>query len=83
MCPYENITGIVLAHIGYMLTQDDDSFDVPKIWILLDTCSTCNVANNPNLVTNIRDCNKDEKLTAYTNGGAQSYNKLATLKILL
>ena len=82
MCPHVNRSGIISAHVGYMLTQDDGLFNIPKIWILLDTCSTCDVANNPDIVSNIRDCDIDEKLTAYTNRGAQSYNKSATLKIL-
>ena len=82
MCPYVNRTAIISAHVGYLLTQDDGLFDIPKTWVLVDTCSMCDVANNPDIVSNIRDCTADEKLTAYTNGGAQSYDKLATVNIL-
>ena len=52
---------------------------IPDSWVLLDTCSTCNVIKNPALVRNIRDCAEDERLTAYTNGGAQIYSKLVEL----
>ena len=39
----------------------------------MDTCSTVSVINNGNLVTNVRDCNPEEFLTAITNGGLQYY----------
>lgn len=81
MCPYATRTGVVAAHVGYMLAQGG-YFNIPKSWLLLDTCSTCNVSNNPTLVSNIRTCMPDEMLTAYTNGGAQYYNKLADLRVL-
>ena len=81
MCPYATRTGVVAAHVGYMLAQGG-YFNIPKSWLLLDTCSTCNVSNNPTLVSNIQTCMHDEMLTAYTNGGAQYYNKLADLRVL-
>ena len=68
-------------HVGCMLTQDD-CFDIPKSWMLLDTCSTCDVSNNPHLVTNIRACNPNEILLAYTSGGSQKFDKLADLRFL-
>ena len=57
-------------------------FQIPKSWILLDTCSTCNVSNNPTLVTDIRECSSAESLTAHTNGGLQKYEHVANLKLL-
>ena len=80
-CPYVTRTSVISMHLGCMLTQGA-LFTIPKIWVLLDTCSTCNVSNNPNLVTNIRDCEPENFLTAYTNGGAQLYRKEADLKLL-
>ena len=79
MCPYVTKPAVISAHVGYMFSQGG-YFNIPKSWLLLDTCSTCNVSNNPTLVSNIHNCMPGENLTAYTNGGAQSYNKLADLK---
>ena len=80
-CPYATRSGVVSMHVGCMLTQDD-CFDIPKSWMLLDTCSTCDVSNNPHLVTNIRACNPNEILLAYTSGGSQKFDKLADLRFL-
>ena len=80
-CPYATRTGVVSMHIGYMLTQDD-CFEIPKSWMLLDTCSTCDVSNNPDLVTHIRACNPNEVLLAYTNGGSQKFDQLADFRFL-
>ena len=52
-CPYATQIGIVSMHVGYTFTQGG-LFNIPKGWLLLDTCSTCDVSNNPKLVTNIR-----------------------------
>ena len=68
-------------HVGHMLTQDD-SFHIPKSWVLLDTCSTCDMSNNPDLVTHIRACTPNEVLLAYTNGGSQKFEQIADLRIL-
>ena len=67
-------------HVGYMLTQGG-LFPIPKSWLLLDTCSTCDVSNNLDLVTHIRGCLPNEMLTAYCNGGAQRYEELANLRL--
>ena len=68
-------------HVGYTLAQGT-IFMIPKNWILLDTCSTCDVSNNPELVHNIQECSPSNTLTAYTNGGAQKYDHIATLRML-
>ena len=81
-CPYVQQTGIVSMHVGHSFTQGNTLFSIPSSWILLDTCSTCNVVKNSSLVSNIQDCNNEERLTAYTNGGAQHYIQMATLKML-
>ena len=69
-------------HIGYLFTQGNTLFDIPDSWILLDTCSTCDVIKNPILVRNIHDCSKEDQLTAYTNGGAQHYSQMGRLILL-
>ena len=68
-------------HVGCTLTQGT-FFTIPKTWILLDTCSTCDVSNNTNMVHDIRPCSSENVLTAYTNGGAQRYESLADLRLL-
>ena len=80
-CPYSTRTGSVSMHVGTLCAQGK-AFDIPLTWILLDTCSTCNVANNPALVNNIHTCKANDRLTAYTNGGEQVYNLVADLNIL-
>ena len=52
------------------------------MWILLDTLSAHSVSNNSNLVTRIVRCEKDDNLTASTNGGYMTFRKKARLKIL-
>ena len=80
-CPYSTRTGSVSMHLGILCAHGKD-FHIPLSWLLLDTCSTCDVTNNPALVTNIRACAPNDRLTAYTNGGEQVYNLVANLKIL-
>ena len=80
-CPYVINGHVQAVHIGCTFAQD--SFvDIPKNWILLDTCSTCNVSNNIALVKDVRACSEADMLTAYTNGGAQQYDKMADLRLL-
>ena len=81
MCPYVTRAGVVSMHVGYTFSQGE-LFNIPKSWLLLDTCSTCNVSNSPDLVSNIRNCMHGEMLTAYTNGGSQCYDQLADLRAL-
>ena len=68
-------------HVGILCAQGKN-FTIPSSWILLDTCSTCDVANNPALVNDIRTCSPEERLTAFTNGGQQVYNLSANLNFL-
>ena len=79
-CPYATGANIISAHVGYMLTQV--FFSIPKSWVLLDTCSTCNVSNNLELVTNVEKCEPKDVLTAHTNGGSQKYDHIADLRLL-
>ena len=80
-CPYQTRDAVISVHVGWLLTQGE-SFRIPKSWLLLDTCSTCDVSNNPNLVTDIRECAVEERLLAHTNGGEQSYGHVANLALL-
>ena len=80
-CPYSTRTGSVSMHLGILCAHGKD-FHIPLSWLLLDTCSTCDVTNNPALVTDIRTCAPNDRLTAYTNGGEQVYNLVANLKML-
>jgi hypothetical protein len=80
-CPYATRNDVQAMHVGCTLTQGT-FFTIPKTWILLDTCSTCDVSNNTNMVHDIRPCSSENVLTAYTNGGAQRYESLADLRLL-
>ena len=79
--PYITRRDDASMHVGLMLAQDD-SFSILKSWLLLDTCSTCDVFNNPDLVTRIRACTPNEVLLAYTNGESQKFEQIADLCIL-
>ena len=75
-CPKRHTT---LAHIT--LTQQQLEI-INKNWILLDSCLTVSVVCNPAMVTGIKPCAPGESITVITNGGAQSFEKRATLKKL-
>ena len=60
--------------------QGDDAL-IPRSWLLLDTCSTCSVINNKDLVKNLRVCNEDEILDVHTNGGIKKFKEVGTLKL--
>ena len=62
-CPYAANEQVQAVHIGCTLAQDS-VFTIPKSWLLLDTCSTYDVSNNPELVTNVRACSESDVLTA-------------------
>ena len=80
-CPYEGQTGVVAMHFGCLLTQGQ-VVKISKSWILSDSYSTCDVSNNVNFVSNIKECNPEDKMTAFTNGGEQEYTHFADLKLL-
>ena len=69
-CPHAIRTGVTVINVGHVFTQGP-LFHVPKSWVLLDTCSTCDVSNNRDLVINIQKCSPTDSLTASTNGGEQ------------
>ena len=84
-CPYEYANkqnGVNLLMRAITLTQNDPTLcEINPDWILLDTCSTASVAGNPQLVTNIRDCDEEQELYISTNGGSMKYNQVADLNM--
>ena len=78
-CLYEGRVGVITVQLGHIFTQEEEMVDIPKSWVLLDTCSVVSVTNNTNLVTNIRDCEHHEYLKAMTNRGSQLYKRLADM----
>ena len=80
-CPYYTGTGAVSMHVGVLCAQEK-CFNIPLSCILLNICSTCDVTNNPALVTDIHMCASQDILNAYTNGGKQVYNLIGDLKLL-
>jgi len=49
---------------------------------LLDTCSTLSVGCNSDLISNIRDCTEEERLTISTNGGSLFYDQIGTSNLM-
>ena len=80
-CPYVGQTGVVAVHFVYLLTQCQFLY-IPKSWVLLDSCSTCDVSNNPNFVSNVREFNPEDMMTAFTNGGEQKYLHFTDMNLL-
>ena len=74
-CEKKNIT---MAH--FTLAQKNLEV-INKNWLLLDSCSTVSVICNPGMVTNITPCQPGQGITVVTNGGAQSFDKTASLNI--
>ena len=56
--------------------------DLPPSWILLDTCLTVDVTNNPEHVDNIVMCDPSKRMKIVTNGGSMRYHHEADLKLL-
>ena len=63
------------------LTQDGVCADIPRSWILLDTCSLNSTSNDAQHVENITQCFFGREMTTITNGGPKCFEKEATLKI--
>ena len=55
---------------------------INKWWILIDTCSTCNVTNNKQLLTSTYPCSPQETLQIVTNGGGMKFTEMGQLKLL-
>ena len=80
-CPYVGQTGVVSVNFGCLLTQAQ-FVDILKSWVLLDSCSTCDVSNNHNFLSNVKDCNPENRMTAFTNGGEQKYLHFTDMNLL-
>ena len=76
-CPEDNSNGTY----AYNFSQHIMNI-LNKWWILIDTCSTCCVTNNPALLTSIQNCNKQDELNVITNGGSMRYNQMGKMKLL-
>ena len=68
-CHVANPVGIQLVMKRLQLTQDGVCADIPRSWILLDTCSSNNTSNDARHVENITQCFFGEEMTTNTNGG--------------
>ena len=78
-CPIVPKRHTTLAH--FTLTQQKLEI-INKNWLLLDSCSMVSVVCNPALVHGIKTCAPGQSVTVITNGGAQTFEKTATLNAL-
>ena len=65
-----------------MVQKQEGPSTINKNCILLDTCSTHSVSNNPDLVTKIEQCDPDDFLTLTTNARCRTFKQHARLKFL-
>ena len=72
-------TGTVMCHIRVGLAQHDDGI-IPYTWLLIGTCSTSSVVNNPDMFKNIWECLEEDRITVVTNGEKKHSMKLASMK---
>ena len=64
-CP--NVTGVGLDQVDFVLTKSNKGNNtIKKSWMLLDTCSTHSVSNNPDMVMNVKLCSKDNVLMIFS-----------------
>ena len=63
------------------LTQDGECAEIPRSWVLLDTCSSNCTSNDARHVKNIKQCFRADRMTTSTNGGPRCFNKEGLLKI--
>ena len=54
---------------------------INKWWILIDTCYTCNVTNNPSLLTSLQHCPPQEQLQVVPNGGGMLFEQKGQMKL--
>ena len=77
-CPVANPVGNQLVMKRLQLTQDGVCTDIPRSWILLDTCSSNSTSNGTGHVQNITQCFFGKEMTTITNGGPRGFEKEAT-----
>jgi len=73
-----SLVGSTLMQYSYALSQSED--DIPREWILLDSCSTDSVFNNCSFLHSIVACDDKEAITMKSNGGRLEYILKSTLK---
>lgn len=56
------------------------NYSILKTWLLIDSCSGVNCANNPDFLTGIRRCNSRELTTIATNGGSFTFRQIGDCK---
>ena len=78
-CPVTKPVGS--QHLMKRMQLTQDGADIPRSWILLDTCSSNSTSNDARHVKNITQCFFGEEMTTITNGGPKCFKKEATLKI--
>ena len=66
-------TGTGMCQICVGLAQHDNGI-IYSTWLLLDTCSTNGVGNNPDMLKNIREILEEKRLNLLTNGGNKAFN---------
>jgi hypothetical protein len=55
--------------------------EIPRSWILLDTCSSNTTSNDARHVKKIKQCDIADEMTTMTNGGPRVFQKEAELKL--
>jgi hypothetical protein len=58
---------------------DDETPEISRTWILLDSESTVSIFNNKKLLKNIRHCGNEQGLRIYSNGGHQDTHMVGDL----
>ena len=77
---YVGRTGTGMCHISVGLAHNDDVI-IPSTWLLLDTCSTTSVGNNPDTLKKIRECLEEDILNIVTNGGNKEFNGIGEYEL--
>ena len=75
-CPTPNTgrAGTQSVLIRLALAQGSDGYIIDPNWILIDTCSNVTSFINPNLLTDIKDCEQGDEMRVLANGnGEQNY----------
>ena len=69
---------------GFILAKSEHAPTsiIPKDWIILDSCSTDCVFNDPELQSNVTPCPQNDRLKIHTNDSSLVYNKVGLVKHL-
>ena len=72
-------SGNLFLLVQHIFTKNEE-VSIPKMWLLLDTCSVDSIVIKSGLVSNSPDCTLFKNINVLTNGGSQTFDKLASLK---